>query len=349
MKNRLFLSLMVGALLSLPVSWKAEATEAPSWRTYTTRAREQAAAEEQARQEAVKNAEEARRKAAAEAAAQPLWRRYVTHHKEAAPGAADAAAEAKPAAPAAQKTQPAVPAAVPAEKPMSALEKFRARANAETKAAPSEAKAKEPAAPAVPAAVPAEKTMSALEKFRARANAETKAAPAEAKAKETAASPVPAAAPAEKPVSALEKFRARANAGANTAAKPAAPAPSDSLQSEPLPAIPEEGKASWEMAASNSRYEVYFDSASLEYDEKTGIITVWNRWTRRGGTTDIYLYSRYDVRLRTFEDMYRAEYDRRLRKVVSEGAVRDGAWIALSPHTLGMELCTSLNTYLLNR
>ena len=191
--------------------------------------------------------------------------------------------------------------------------------------------------------------MSALEKFRARANAETKAAPAEAKAKETAASPVPAAAPAEKPVSALEKFRARANAGANTAAKPAAPAPSDSLQSEPLPAIPEEGKASWEMAASNSRYEVYFDSASLEYDEKTGIITVWNRWTRRGGTTDIYLYSRYDVRLRTFEDMYRAEYDRRLRKVVSEGAVRDGAWIALSPHTLGMELCTSLNTYLLNR
>ena len=103
------------------------------------------------------------------------------------------------------------------------------------------------------------------------------------------------------------------------------------------------------MAASNSRYEVYFDAASLEYDEKTGIITVWNRWTRRGGTTDIYLYSRYDVRLRTFEDMYRAEYDRRLRKVVSEGAVRDGAWIALSPHTLGMELCTSLNTYLLNR
>ena len=308
MKNRLFLSLMVGALLSLPVSWKAEAEEAPSWRTYTTRAREQAAAEEQARQEAVKNAEEARRKAAAEAAAQPLWRRYVTHHKEAAPGSADAAAEAKPAAPAAQKTQPAVPAAVPAEKPMSALEKFRARANAETKAAPAEAKAKEPAAPAVPAAASAEKT-----------------------------------------VSALEKFRARANAGANTAAKPAAPAPSDSLQSEPLPAIPEEGKASWEMAASNSRYEVYFDSASLEYDEKTGIITVWNRWTRRGGTTDIYLYSRYDVRLRTFEDMYRAEYDRRLRKVVSEGAVRDGAWIALSPHTLGMELCTSLNTYLLNR
>ena len=266
MKNRLFLSLMVGALLSLPVSWKAEAEEAPSWRTYTTRAREQAAAEEQARQEAVKNAEEARRKAAAEAAAQPLWRRYVTHHKEAAPGAADAAAEAKPAAPAAQKTQPAAPAA-----------------------------------------------------------------------------------PAEKPMSALEKFRARANAGASTAAKTAAPAPSDSLQAEPLPAIPEEGKASWEMAASNSRYEVYFDAASLEYDEKTGIITVWNRWTRRGGTTDIYLYSRYDVRLRTFEDMYRAEYDRRLRKVVSEGAVRDGAWIALSPHTLGMELCTSLNTYLLNR
>lgn len=307
MKNRLFLSLMVGALLSLPVSWKAEATEAPSWRTYTTRAREQAAAEEQARQEAVKNAEEARRKAAAEAAAQPLWRRYVTHHKEAAPGAADAAAEAKPAAPAAQKTQPAAPAA------------------------------------------PAEKPMSALEKFRARANAETRTSQTEAKAKETTASPVPAAASAEKPVSALEKFRARANAGANTAAKPAAPAPSDSLQSEPLPAIPEEGKASWEMAASNSRYEVYFDSASLEYDEKTGIITVWNRWTRRGGTTDIYLYSRYDVRLRTFEDMYRAEYDRRLRKVVSEGAVRDGAWIALSPHTLGMELCTSLNTYLLNR
>ena len=307
MKNRLFLSLMVGALLSLPVSWKAEAEEAPSWRTYTTRAREQAAAEEQARQEAVKNAEEARRKAAAEAAAQPLWRRYVTHHKEAAPGAADAAAEAKPAAPAAQKTQPAAPAA------------------------------------------PAEKPMSALEKFRARANAETRTSQTEAKAKETAASPVPAAAPAEKPVSALEKFRARANAGASTAAKTAAPAPSDSLQAEPLPAIPEEGKASWEMAASNSRYEVYFDAASLEYDEKTGIITVWNRWTRRGGTTDIYLYSRYDVRLRTFEDMYRAEYDRRLRKVVSEGAVRDGAWIALSPHTLGMELCTSLNTYLLNR
>lgn len=120
------------------------------------------------------------------------------------------------------------------------------------------------------------------------------------------------------------------------------------LEEESLPTVPSDKEAAWELAAMNSRYEVYFDSRSLSYDKETGILTVWNKWVRRGGNTT-FLYSRYDVRLKTYMDLYRADYSRRQGTMISESTVRDSAWTPLSPHTLGMELSQALNAYLLNQ
>jgi len=120
------------------------------------------------------------------------------------------------------------------------------------------------------------------------------------------------------------------------------------LEEESLPTVPSDKEAAWELAAMNSHYEVYFDSRSLSYDKETGILTVWNKWVRRGGNTT-FLYSRYDVRLKTYMDLYRADYSRRQGTMISESTVRDSAWTPLSPHTLGMELSQALNAYLLNQ
>jgi hypothetical protein len=470
MKKRLLLSLVVGSMIAFPAPFTGEAAETPSWRTHTTRYHQEQAQKELERQEALKAAEEARKKAEAEAAAQPMWRRYVTKNRKAQQ---DAAAEEKvdstTTATPETETKPAVkepvkevqaaeetkaePSALerfrarraqqkaaeeakaevkntPApvektettaetEKPrQSALEKFRARANARTAEEtqtvtpeetemipppirkdniPMETVSSQAAAQEVetPAETEQPKQSSALEKFRARARQraaeETQTetgvppAPAETTAASTTETEEPqqsvlekfrararqraaeeaqteteteaAAAPVEKvetPVeteqpkqSALEKFRARANAN-STETKTTTEKVDTSLQNESLPTVPTDAEATWELAASNSRYEVSFDSRSLEYDQKTGIITVWNRWRRRGGN-DIYLYSRYDVRLKTFADLYQAEYGGKGHKMLSEHSVTDIAWTPLSPHTLGMELCNALNTYLLNK
>ena len=97
------------------------------------------------------------------------------------------------------------------------------------------------------------------------------------------------------------------------------------LEEESLPTVPSDKEAAWELAAMNSHYEVYFDSRSLSYDKETGILTVWNKWVRRGGNTT-FLYSRYDVRLKTYMDLYRADYSRRQGTMISESTVRDSAW-----------------------
>lgn len=116
------------------------------------------------------------------------------------------------------------------------------------------------------------------------------------------------------------------------------------------PTLPSAKLAAWQTAGENSSYTVSFDTQSLKYDEKTGIITVWNKWTRKGAgasaVKDILLYSRYDVRLKTCADLYQVLCDGN-GQVLSQKAVADPSWYPLSVHTLGMELCQSLNNYLL--
>lgn len=127
--------------------------------------------------------------------------------------------------------------------------------------------------------------------------------------------------------------------------------PSGTVSQEVLPTPPSEEAAAWTLVGSNSSYEVYYDTRSLQYDEKTGIITIWNKWVRKGamGTAKtILLQSRYDVRLRVVSDLVQYTYNG-LGQETGREQVADQSWYPLSPNTLGMELCQALKGYLLNQ
>lgn len=118
-----------------------------------------------------------------------------------------------------------------------------------------------------------------------------------------------------------------------------------------IPDPPKPDEVVWEAVGSNRTYEVYFDSRSLKYDEKTGIITVLNRWVNKKadpqGAREIWLLSQYDVRLKTCAD----EYQYIMKgdgKEIARSEAPDNSWYPLSPATLGMQLCNALNGYLLN-
>ncbi|MEE0338136.1 hypothetical protein [Acidaminococcus fermentans] len=128
-------------------------------------------------------------------------------------------------------------------------------------------------------------------------------------------------------------------------------APSGTVSQEVLPTPPSEESAAWTLVGGNSSYEVYYDTRSLQYDEKTGIITIWNKWVRKGamGTAKtILLQSRYDVRLRVVSDLVQYTYNG-LGQETGQEKVADQSWYPLSPNTLGMELCQALKGYLLNQ
>jgi hypothetical protein len=332
MKKKTWLSVLMGTMILFPALAPAEtAAKTTSWRTYTTRAKQQEAQKEAERQEALKKKEEARQKAAAELAAQPKWRSYTTKNRKIAQElqnetipVPDTQIETKETIQ--EKQTPVKSTNKPVKKTESTTElvkndgtepswkKYLRRAEAKETAAKSaqetsaSATKKEPAAAEEKEAQPQKTTKEpSWKKYLKRAES-----------KETAKETTP------------QSNKKLSN-----------------LEDEPLPTLPKDADAAWELAASNSRYEVYFDTRSLEYDEKTGILTVWNRWVRRGGNTT-YLYSRYDVRLKTYVDLYRADYAGRNKGLISENTVRDQSWTALSPHTLGMELCNALNSYLLN-
>ncbi|MGP2528107.1 hypothetical protein ACTUHY_09105 [Acidaminococcus sp. LBK-2] len=135
-----------------------------------------------------------------------------------------------------------------------------------------------------------------------------------------------------------------AETASGTATAPAQPA-----GQPPVP--PTEETAAWTQAGANSNYEVYYDTRSIQYDEKTGIITLWNKWVKKGtvltGTRTTLLLSRYDVRLRVCADLYQYTYNG-LGKEISHGKSGDSSWYPLSPNTLGMELCEALKGVLLN-
>ena len=126
---------------------------------------------------------------------------------------------------------------------------------------------------------------------------------------------------------------------------------SGTVSQEVLPTPPSEDAAAWTLVGGNSSYEVYYDTRSLQYDEKTGIITIWNKWVRNGamGTAKtILLQSRYDVRLRVVSDLVQYTYNG-LGQETGQEKVADQSWYPLSPNTLGMELCQALKGYLLNQ
>ena len=126
---------------------------------------------------------------------------------------------------------------------------------------------------------------------------------------------------------------------------------SGTVSQEVLPTPPSEDAAAWTLVGGNSSYEVYYDTRSLQYDEKTGIITIWNKWVRKGamGTAKtILLQSRYDVRLRVVSDLVQYTYNG-LGQETGQEKVADQSWYPLSPNTLGMELCQALKGYLLNQ
>ena len=128
-------------------------------------------------------------------------------------------------------------------------------------------------------------------------------------------------------------------------------APSGTVSQEVLPTPPSEESAAWTLVGGNSSYEVYYDTRSLQYDEKTGIITIWNKWVRKGamGTAKtILLQSRYDVRLRVVSDLVQYTYNG-LGQETGQEKVADQSWYPLSPNTLGMALCQALKGYLLNQ
>ena len=118
-----------------------------------------------------------------------------------------------------------------------------------------------------------------------------------------------------------------------------------------IPDPPKKEDAAWELVGSNRTYDVYFDSRSLKYDQKTGIITVLNRWVNKKAgpeaTKETWLLSRYDVRLKTCADEYQYLFDG-TGKETARSEAPDNSWYPLSPATLGMALCNALNGYLLN-
>ncbi|WP_270420098.1 hypothetical protein [Acidaminococcus massiliensis] len=124
-----------------------------------------------------------------------------------------------------------------------------------------------------------------------------------------------------------------------------------SVTNEAKEAKAPDGTAAWTLAGANSNYEVYYDTRSIQYDEKTGILTLWNKWVKKGtvltGTRTTLLLSRYDVRLRVCADLYQYTYNG-LGKEISHGKSEDPSWYPLSPNTLGMELCEALKGVLLN-
>lgn len=127
--------------------------------------------------------------------------------------------------------------------------------------------------------------------------------------------------------------------------------PSGTVSQEVLPTPPSEESAAWTLVGGNSSYEVYYDTRSLQYDEKTGIITIWNKWVQKGavGTgRTILLQSKYDVRLRVVSDLVQYTYNG-LGQETGQEKVADQSWYPLSPNTLGMELCQALKGYLLNQ
>ncbi len=126
-----------------------------------------------------------------------------------------------------------------------------------------------------------------------------------------------------------------------------AESPTSNEPKEVMPEAPDKEAAVWQVVASNSRYTVAYDTQSIQYDEKKGILTLWNRWTDRTTGQKTLLLSQYDVRLRVYSDLYQYVYDG-LGNCTRSGKASDASWYPLAPGTLGMALCDALKSYLIS-
>lgn len=161
----------------------------------------------------------------------------------------------------------------------------------------------------------------------------------------------------EKEIGKTEKNKAKKNTAAvnkkdgepeKESAKDQTEKPSGEEVQDDIPAAPTEEAAAWQDIASNSRYTVAYDTGSIRYDDKTGILTLWNRWTNRQTGEKTLLLSHYDVRLRVYADLVRYEYDG-LGNCTFSGKTGDDSWFPLAPDTLGMALCNALKGYLISQ
>lgn len=314
MKKQIITVLVLGAIAAMPFSAVVSAADGTQWRKYTTRAKLRASEEAAAKEEKAKEAALARQKAEEALSREPLWKRYTSRGKAARKALTEKGLTSKTLGASTVEADTAKKAVQP-EASVQPMTGKKEAAAAPSKKMDGAQKAANPIAAKADAKLAAEQDEPSWKKYLRRAEEKNKTAQESA---EEVAKPSPEG----------NKL--------------------STLEEESLPTVPSDKEAAWELAAVNSRYEVYFDSRSLSYDKQTGILTVWNKWVRRGGNTT-YLYSRYDVRLKTYMDLYRADYSRRQGSMISESTVRDSAWTPLSPHTLGMELSQALNAYLLNQ
>lgn len=114
---------------------------------------------------------------------------------------------------------------------------------------------------------------------------------------------------------------------------------------------PTDASAVWEEVSYNNKLKVYFDSKSLKYDKSNGIITVWTKYAylvpRSDKAKEVWLLSKYDVRMKTCADLYFINYDKN-QVQLKAGPSQDLAWFSLTDGTLGSDICQALTDYLVN-
>lgn len=115
---------------------------------------------------------------------------------------------------------------------------------------------------------------------------------------------------------------------------------------------PAEAQTAWTPAGSNSKLLTYYDANSLKYDKNTGIITAWTKWVYKSAGTPtslktVLLLSRYDVRVKVFADLYYINYAGN-GTILKEGPASDQSWSPISINTLGEDMQTALNNYLIS-
>ena len=114
---------------------------------------------------------------------------------------------------------------------------------------------------------------------------------------------------------------------------------------------PAETQTAWTPAGSSSKLASYYDANSLKYDQKTGIITAWTKWVYTTSASDrvktVLLLSQYDVRIKVFADLYYLNYDAK-GILLKEGPAPDTSWSPISMNTLGEDMRTALNNYLIS-
>jgi hypothetical protein len=147
-------------------------------------------------------------------------------------------------------------------------------------------------------------------------------------------------------------IRQRLTAASKDNSRSTTPAKADTKKAEEKVIPPAEAQTAWTPAGSNSKLLTYYDANSLKYDKNTGIITAWTKWVYKSAGTPtslktVLLLSRYDVRVKVFADLYYINYAGN-GTILKEGPASDQSWSPISINTLGEDMQTALNNYLIS-